>query len=26
VVFVLVYDLRPEKTKEIKEKLKELNL
>jgi len=26
VVFVLVYDLKPEKTKEIKEKLKELNL
>jgi GPH family glycoside/pentoside/hexuronide:cation symporter len=26
VVFVLVYDLNPEKTKEIKEKLKELNL
>jgi len=26
VVFVLVYDLRPEKTKEIKEKLKEMNL
>ena len=26
VVFIFVYDLRPEKTKEIKEKLKEMNL
>lgn len=26
IIFVLVYDLKPEKTKEIKEKLKELNL
>ena len=26
IVFILVYDLRPEKTKKIQEKLKELNL